>query len=199
MSRTTEDLANHIAEFPGIGPRQARRIVQFLLFAGAPFRAQLALLIESAGAHAVPCKKCFKYDDKQASGLCTLCADTSRDATVVMVVEKDIDIEGIENSGAYRGNYFVLGGLLTMTQRKNARAIRSKELLEYAKKNPVQEIIFALSTTPEGDYTARELMKEVGNTAPEVKTTLLGRGLSVGAEIEYADAETLRSAFKNRT
>ncbi len=199
MSRTTEDLVNQIAEFPGIGPRQAKRIVQFLLFAGAPFREKLAKLIEKAGALAIPCVRCFKYDDRRDSGLCTLCSDTSRDVNVLMVVEKDIDIEGIENSGAYHGSYFVLGGLLTMTQRKNSRTIRSKELLAHIQKSPMQEVIFALSTTPEGDYTARELVKEIEGIKPEVKGTLLGRGLSVGAEIEYADAETLRSAFKNRT
>ena len=115
-----------------------------------------------------------------------------------MVVEKDVDIEGVEGSGAYHGKYFVLGGLMAMTERKHSRVLRNKELLMRVQKNGIQEIIFALSTTPEGDYTARELMKEMNTANPDIKTTLLGRGLSVGAEIEYADSETLRSALKNR-
>jgi recombination protein RecR len=85
-----------------------------------------------------------------------------------------------------------------MTQRKTP-SLRTEELIERARKNNLTEIIFALSTTPEGDYTARELVKEFSEKFPNIKTTLLGRGLSVGAEIEYADSETLRSAFKNRS
>lgn len=197
MSRLTQELADLITEFPGLGPRQARRAVQFLFSAGAPFREKLARLILEAGASASPCTLCFRFDDTK-SGICGLCADGTRDQSTVMVVEKDIDIEGIEGSHAYHGLYFVLGGLKMMTERKNARTVRSKELLTRAEKDGVEEVIFALSTTPEGDYTARELSKEIQKSKPDIKTTLLGRGLSVGAEIEYADSETLRSALKNR-
>ncbi|MES2135232.1 MAG: toprim domain-containing protein [Patescibacteria group bacterium] len=199
MSRTTHDLIEHIAEFPGIGPRQARRIVQFLLSAGAPFREKLAQLIIDSGTSTSPCNVCFRFDDTRDSGTCSICSDASRDHTSLMVVEKDIDIEGIEGSGAYRGTYFVLGGLKTMTERKNSRTLRTKELLSHIGKNGTKEVIFALSTTPEGDYTARELSKEIQKATPDKKVTLLGRGLSVGAEIEYADAETLRSALRNRS
>jgi len=199
MSRPTHDLIEHIAEFPGIGPRQARRIVQFLLASGAPFREKLASLIIESGKSTSPCSVCFRFDDTRDSGACSICSDPMRDHTTLMVVEKDIDIEGIEGSGAYRGTYFVLGGLKTMTERKNSRIVRVKELLERVSKNGTKEIIFALSTTPEGDYTARELMKEIQKAKPDKTVTLLGRGLSVGAEIEYADAETLRSALRNRS
>ncbi|MES2014205.1 MAG: toprim domain-containing protein [Patescibacteria group bacterium] len=198
MSRSRNDLVELITEFPGIGPRQARRIVQFLLAAGTPFREKLARLIIESGASTSPCTICFRFDDSRDSGVCSICADPLRDQATLMVVEKDIDIEGIENSGAYKGRYFVLGGLKTMTERKNARMVRVSELLTHIAKSDVQEVIFALSTTPEGDYTARELAKEIQKAKSGVSVTLLGRGLSVGAEIEYADAETLRSALKNR-
>lgn len=197
--RPTQDLIEHIAEFPGIGPRQARRVVQFLLSAGVPFREKLANLIIESGKSTSPCTTCFRFDDARDSGICSICSDSLRDHTTLMVVEKDIDIESIEGSGAYRGIYFILGGLKTMTERKNSRMVRTKELLERVAKNDTKEIIFALSTTPEGDYTARELSKEIQKAHPDKKVTLLGRGLSVGAEIEYADSETLRSALRNRS
>ncbi len=194
-----------LAEFPGIGPRQARRAVQFLLAAGAPFREKLARLIVATGVSATTCGLCFRFDDMQGKKFCSLCIDPLRDHASLMVVEKDIDVESVESSSAYRGSYFVLGGLKTMTERKNGAKVRSKELLSRILKSPlepetegIKEVIFALSTTPEGDYTARELMREVKAAKPEIIVTLLGRGLSVGAEIEYADSETLRSALKNR-
>lgn len=192
------ELSDLIAEFPGIGPRQARRIVQFLLSAGAPFREKIAKLIVGVAAATTKCSKCFRYDEVSKTGMCSICGDSSRDQETLVVVEKDVDILGVEGSGAYRGNYFVLGALMAMTQRKNATTARAKELIARVGKSGITEVIFALATTPEGDYTARELMKEIGQRFSSIKTTLLGRGLSVGAEIEYADSETLRSALKNR-
>ncbi len=198
MGRLTEDLTNRIAEFPGIGPRQARRIVQSLLAAGKASRERLAKLIVEAGASATQCASCFRFDDKNAGELCRICRDQSRDRKSLMIIEKEMDIESVESAGAYHGLYFVLGGLRTLTERKSGPTVRSKELFERIKKNGIEEVIFALSTTAEGDYTARELSKEIQDLNPNVKATLLGRGLSIGAEIEYADAETIRSALKNR-
>lgn len=197
-NRSIEELSQLVSEFPGIGPRQARRIAQFLLGKSAAYREELAKLVVDVARSAKQCKECFRYDDLSQTGLCRICADQSREQTTLMVVEKDVDIEGVEASGAYRGKYFVLGGLMSMTQRKHSHAMRKDELLERLRKNNLTEVIFALSTTPEGDYTARDIIKEAGEKFPNIKTTLLGRGLSVGAEIEYADSETLRSALKNR-
>ncbi len=201
MPRPIHDLVEKIAEFPGIGPRQARRIVQFLLGKSSAYRLELAQLIQEAGKHITQCKVCFRFDDIGGAGACKICSDKNRDQSVLMVIEKDVDIEGVEESHAYNGRYFVLGGLLSMARpRKNDR-VRSKELLSFISqmKPGLTEVILALSTTPEGDYTAREIAKEVSTANPDIKTTLLGRGLSVGAEIEYADQETIRSALKNRS
>lgn len=197
-NRSIEELSQLVSEFPGIGPRQARRIVQFLLSKNGGFREELAKAITGVAANAKQCKECFRYDDVDSKGLCRVCADPTREASL-MVVEKDVDIEGVESSGAYRGKYFVLGGLMSLAQKKSPGILRNKELTARLAKNNLNEVIFALSTTPEGDYTARELMKEIHTAHPKIKTTLLGRGLSVGAEIEYADSETIRNALRNRS
>ncbi len=86
-----------------------------------------------------------------------------------------------------------------MTKQKKPTPVRAKELLIRAKSEITHEVIFALSTTPEGDFTAHELMDTLKADYPKLKLTLLGRGLSAGAEIEYADSETLRNALKNRS
>jgi recombination protein RecR len=192
------ELTDLIAEFPGVGPRAARRIVQFMLGKDSAFREKLAQVIAKIGKSVSPCTKCFRYTDSQK--LCSVCADKTREQGTFMVVEKDVDVESIESSGTYRGQYFVLGGLIPMArQRKNGNGVRTKELIGRIEKDGLSEVIFAFSTTPEGDYTAQELMRELKTLNSKLKTSTLGRGLSVGLEIEYADQETLRNALKNRS
>lgn len=198
--RSIHELSDMFAALPGIGPRQARRIVQYLLFREPAFRNRLAAALKEIDSHVSQCSLCFRFDEKSEKKLCKQCGDESRDTKMLMVVEKDIDIDGIEGSGAYRGLYFVLGGLMPMgRQKKNAPSPRATELSSRIKNNGIKEVIFALSTTPEGDYTARESVQELKTKHPDVKASLLGRGLSVGAEIEYADRETIRNALKNRS
>jgi len=210
MAHPIHELTDLLSELPGVGPRQARRIVQFFLRKNGTFRSDVAERIVNLSKSVFQCPSCFRFDEGTANGLCSLCKDSSRDPKILMVVEKDVDIEGVEASNAYRGRYFVLGGLLPLArQRKNAGNVRTKELLARIQKNlpapaggqagGVTEIIFALATTPEGDFTAHELAKEIKTLNSELLVTLLGRGLSVGAEIEYADQETLRNALKNRS
>lgn len=199
MNKSIRELASLVSELPGIGPRQARRIVQFLLGKSGAYREKLAKSIVDVGARVSQCNVCFRYDGSDASGVCEVCRDGERDLTLLMVVEKDADADAIESSGSYKGQYFILGGLIPMTERKNAPKARVKELEERLKKNGITEVILALSTTPEGDYTTQELMRTLTSHSPKTKTSLLGRGLSIGAEIEYADAETIRNAFRNRT
>ena len=199
MAKPIRELSLLISEFPGIGPRQARRIVQFLLTKTPVYREKFASVLSELGKGTEQCTSCYRYDDSGNGTTCTICANGERDHHALMVVEKDADIENIEHSRAYNGMYFVLGGHIPMTERKNPPYVRTKELEEKIRKNGITEIILALSTTPEGDYTAHELMNRFKELFPNVKCTLLGRGLSVGAEIEYADAETLRNALKHRT
>ncbi|MEK9176895.1 MAG: toprim domain-containing protein [Patescibacteria group bacterium] len=195
--RAIHELTNLIAEFPGVGPRQARRIVQFLLGRDQSYREELASSLSKIRKSVSQCRECYRFAD--GSGICALCTDRGRDDTALMVVEKDVDVEGVEASEAYAGRYFVLGGLISMArQRKNGNGTRTKELMNRIGKLKPAEVVFALSATPEGDYTAGELMRELKATHPGMKLTLLGRGLSIGAEIEYADRETLRNALKNR-
>ena len=193
-------LADAISEFPGIGPRQARRIVQFLLSKPAQFRRELAKLIETIDKDIAPCTSCFRFDELNGGSVCRTCSDENRDHESLMIVERDVDIDALEGSSAYRGVYFVLGGLISMVKKKkNGSDPRIKELSDRIGTNNLKEIIFALSATPEGDYTAQELMKDAKEKSSSIKVSLLGRGLSVGAEIEYADSETLHNALKNRS
>ena len=177
-------------------------MVQYLLSRDQDFRQQLASQIESMSQKTVQCSECLRFDDPSAAGMCSICADPLRDSTTIIVVEHDVDIEAIESSLTYKGKYFVLGGLMNLVKQRKEKKIHVAELtkrIERGSKAGLKEVIFALATTPEGDYTAHELIKSIGTTFPTLTLTLLGRGLSVGAELEYADPETLRSALKNRS
>lgn len=199
--RPIQELTDILTHLPGLGPRQARRVVQYLLSKDQNFRNTLSNLIGTMSTKTAQCTLCLRYDDANDGGLCVTCADESRDHTTLVVVEHDVDIDALEASLTYKGLYFVLGGLMPLARQKKAgKEIREAQLMNRIQKaDGLKEVIFALSTTPEGDYTARELMSKIHTKIPNIETTLLGRGLSVGAELEYADPETLRSALKNRS
>jgi len=199
--RPIQHLTDLFAELPGIGPRQARRIVQFLLRADKRFTQQLSEYIQTIHAHVRQCVRCFRYDEINSDSVCVLCADPNRQDSTLLVVEKDVDVEGIESAGSYTGHYFVLGALIPLsTNRKNKLAPRVSLLLERLAKSPaVNEVVLAFATTPEGDFTAQELKRTIKEKRPALTVSLLARGLSLGAEIEYADQETLRSALQGRS
>ena len=198
-------------EFPGTGPRQARRFVYFLLSKDAAFIDDLARRISGLGEAAAQCKKCFRFFERPKSEtagnrengapLCAFCADGNRATGELMVVAKDADLDAIEKSGTYHGRYFVLGGVMTLTDKKNSGALRLKELARRiereVKDKALKEIILALSANPDGEHTSGELKRML--SAFPVKISALGRGLSTGSELEYADRETLASALRNRS
>ncbi len=192
------ELTDLLANLPGLGPRQARRVVQYLLAKDQTFRAHLSEMIRTMHAQTMQCTRCYQFDDPRETRLCHMCADPQRDASLLMVVEHDVDIDAIEASLTYKGYYFVLGGLMNLVKQRKDKIIRTKEL-QLRIGSEVKEVIFALAATPEGDFTAKEVSVELRAMNNELKTTLLGRGLSIGAELEYADPETLRSALKNRS
>lgn len=187
-----QELTELLSHLPGLGPRQARRVVQFLLSKDHTFRKRLADMLVGVGAKAQSCTRCFRYDDPTPSGLCHTCADQSRDESLLMVIEHDVDIDALEATLTYKGYYFVLGGLMNLVKQRKDKVIRVAELTKRIGPE-VKEVILALAATPEGDFTAKEIATQL-----TVKTSMLGRGLSLGAELEYADPETLRSALKNR-
>lgn len=191
-------------KFPGIGPRQARRFVQYLLVASPAVRSEIAEQIRSLGAQSSQCKKCFRWFTKEEKSLeCPICASTGRDTGVIFIVEKDADIENVERSG-FRGLYFVLGGPIPLAAEEPSKHVRMKELLARVETdssgNTLKELILGLSATTEGDHT-REILAETLRPLAETagfKISSLGRGLSTGSELEYADPDTIASALSSR-
>ncbi len=135
------------------------------------------------------CPECFRFFEGEK---CSVCSGLNRDKNILMIVEKDVDLENIEKAGVYNGRYFVLGGVMPFTGDKNN--LRFKELFDRAKN--YTEIILALSANVEGENTGRYIEKILEPL--KIKITKLGRGLSTGTELEYSDSETIINALKNR-
>jgi recombination protein RecR len=193
-----DELARAFSRFPGIGPRQAKRFVFHLLASSAAEREKLSALITSLGANVRQCPECLRFYTSSTARVCHYCSDSKRDDTLLMLVEKDQDLAAVERASTYKGRYFVLGGVLTLSGKG---AIREKELvtaIEKRLKNNLGEIVLALSATSEGEHTADHIRQLLAPFRDHLKISQLGRGLATGSELEYSDAETLRAALTNR-
>lgn len=203
-----EKLAGYFAAFPGIGNRQAKRLAYFLLSKDARFVKDLTESILSAKEHTMQCSSCHRFcasspDEKKGSLLCDMCRDPHANKEILMVVEKDVDLENIRKIGIFDGLFFVLGGSVPLLDKTPAEKIRARELFERVRagiKNGMKEVVLALSVTPEGENTALYISKILDPLSQKsgIKISTLGRGLSTGTELEYSDSDTLRNALKNR-
>lgn len=193
-----EELSVALARLPGIGPRQGKRFVYYLLSASASERARLAELIKSLGENVHQCTECLRFFNGVRAQVCNYCTDSSREDSLLMLVEKDQDLSAVERAGTYKGRYFVLGGVLTLSGKG---AVREKDLarvVEKRIKNGLKEIVLALSATSEGEHTADHVRMLLAQHRDKLKTSTLGRGLATGSELEYSDPETLRAALASR-
>lgn len=203
---TLHKLSQLFSEFPGIGPRQAKRFVYFLLSKNPAFLAELIKNIENIKKDVATCELCFRFFAKDSSGSskCQICRDAKRDRTTLAVVSFDADLENIEKTKLFNGVYFVLGGTVPILEKEPEKKIRPRELVKivekYAKENSLKEIVLAISFNSEGENTA-QYVKEILSpliSQYSIKISELGRGLSTGTELEYSDSETIKNAFKNR-
>lgn len=195
-----ERLIALFQRFPGIGPRQAQRFVQYLLRSSPSLRRELVDSVQSLGGTVHQCAECMRYFTGKEK-TCAICSNHERDPQYLAVVASDADLAALEHSGTYRGRYFVMGGTISLSSDKTS-GLRIKELLAGMPgrvKGGLQEIILAFPANPEGDATANRVREEL-TSLPKIsfKITTLGRGLSTGSELEYADPETIKSALESR-
>lgn len=201
---TLEKLTAHFEKFPGIGSRQARRFAFHILRLENVQVAELAALIADLPATMTECESCCRYfaRGQNPSTLCSICGGSNRDRGQLLVVEQDSDITPVERSG-YEGLYFVLGGTVPLLNQEESRKIRGprlRSLVDARMKEGLREIILGFAINPDGENTARYVESLITPLVfgTELSVTHLGRGLSTGSELEYADPETIKSALKNR-
>jgi recombination protein RecR len=202
-----EELAQLFRKFPGIGERQAKRFVYFLLKSRPEYVEKLLQEIRNTRNNTKVCQESYQFfvADEQSSTISFIARDPSRDKTKLLIVEKDTDLQNIEKMRVYDGNYFVLGGSLTYLAENPERLIRINELKAIiemkVKRDSLTEIIFALSATPQGEHTEEYIKNNVSEIVSKnsLKLSHLGRGLSTGLEIEYSDKDTFENAFNHRS
>ncbi|MBP9802965.1 MAG: recombination protein RecR [Candidatus Pacebacteria bacterium] len=199
-----DKLTEIFKEFPGIGERQARRFVYFLMAKNSNYSENLAKMILELKKDITRCNDCFRFflnNKKENNHLCNICENPNTDSSTLLVVEKDSDLESILKSRTYNGKYFVLGGLVPIVEKDTLKFVRMKELInKINKETNLKEIILAFSISSTGDHTDFYIRNELKDICEKnnVSISSLGRGLSTGTELEYSDNETLKNALKNR-
>ncbi len=185
-------LIDTFSALPGIGPKMAERLVLYLFKQDERSVQDFARALEALSTLS-RCTQCFNITDRE---LCVFCRDARRDGTQLCVVEEPLDLIPIERTGTFHGLYHVLGGVLSPDARTRGETLTIAPLLERVKRNNVKEVIIATNPTTDGDATLLYLKSKLLPLG--VRVTRLARGLTTGADIEYADDLTLRSALTHR-
>ena len=189
--KKVEELLEKLEQFPGIGPKSAERIVNYILEKDEETTSALAENILSVKREVKLCERCFNLSE---TPICSICSDEKREK-VLCIVEEVRDLVLIEKTG-FNGIYHVLGGRISPLEKVYDSHLRIPQLIERLKKEPITEVIIATSPTLEGENTAvyiSEILKKMG-----VKHSRLAYGLPVGAEIEYVDTQTLKKSIEGR-
>jgi recombination protein RecR len=187
------NLIAALARLPGVGPRSAERIALHLVQADSAVVKQLADIILHAREKIQFCTICGALTEKSP---CPVCDDTRRDASLVCVVERAVDILSVEKSGTYRGKFHVLGGKISPLDGVEPEDLRIAGLEKRLAHEPVKEIIIALGTDVEGDATSFYLAKRLAR--PGLKISRIAYGLPAGSGLEFADELTLSRALEGR-
>ncbi len=192
-SKLLENAVYEMSQLPGIGKRTALRLVLHLLKQPNERTVNLSSALLNLKDSIKFCKNCHNISDVD---LCEICANPKRDRTLVCVVEDIRDVMALENTGQYKGLYHVLDGKISPMEGVGPQDLNIHSLVDKAKQGEIKELIFALSSTMEGDTTNFYIYKQLEGL--DIKTSTIARGIAVGDELEYADEITLGRSILNR-
>jgi recombination protein RecR len=192
-SKLLENAVYEMSQLPGIGKRTALRLVLHLLKQPKEQTTRLANSLVNLKDNIKFCKNCHNSSDVE---VCEICSNPRRDESLVCVVEDIRDVMAIENTGQFLGLYHVLGGKISPMEGVGPQDLTIYSLVDKAKQGKIKELIFALSSTMEGDTTNFYIYRQLEGLG--VKTSTIARGIAVGDELEYADEVTLGRSILNR-
>lgn len=194
-AQSIQNLINQFAALPGIGMRSAERIAFHLLKAKPEDALRLADAIRDVKTRIRHCATCYNLSEGE---LCDICADPSRDPTVVCVVEQPKDLLALESAGSYKGVYHVLLGRIAPLEGVEPGDVTIDALLARLQSGQVRELIMGTNPNLEGDGTALHIQHEVSRRFPDIQISRLARGLAAGSNIEYANKSVLADALEGR-
>jgi len=194
-SKHLEKAIEEIALLPGIGKRTALRLALHLLKQPQSQTTDLASALVNLKTKVKECQSCHNISDEE---LCGICKNSARDHSLICVVEDIRDVMAIENTKQYKGIYHVLGGKISPMDGVGPQQLQIESLVKKVESGNVDEIIFALSSTMEGDTTNFYIYKQIQSSKQKLKTSTIARGISIGDELEYADEITLGRSIVQR-
>jgi len=192
-SKLLERAVNEMSQLPGIGKRTALRLVLHMLKQPKEQTLVLSQALQSMRNDVKFCKSCNNISDVE---LCEICSNPNRNGEIVCVVEDIRDVMAIENTSSFKGLYHVLGGKISPMDGIGPNDLNIESLVKKVKEGSIKELIFALSSTMEGDTTNFYIFKQIQNC--DIVISTIARGISVGDELEYADEITLGRSILNR-
>jgi recombination protein RecR len=198
IPKAIQNLIESFEKLPGVGPKTAQRLTFYLLHVPQGELDKFASSLQNLKKDTVLCSNCFMIDDRDP---CSICSNPERDNTVICVVEQPLDVLALEKGRTYKGIYHVLHGKIDPLNNIGPEEIYINQLIVRikVKDSKVKEIIIATNPTMEGEATAMYIAKQLKTQNPELKITRIGRGLPVGADLEYADDTTLQRAMEGRS
>lgn len=207
IPKAIQNLIEAFQRLPGIGPKSAERLTFYLLHVPQGELDKLASSVYNLKKETVLCSVCFTIAEadplrQNGSGqACDICSDPKRDKTTICVVEEPLDVIALEKNGKYQGVYHVLHGKIDPLNNIGPEEIYIRQLLDRIKNQElrIKEVILATNPTMEGEGTAMYVAKQIKIQNSKVKITRIGRGLPIGADIEYADGMTLERAMEGRS
>lgn len=201
IPKAVQSLIESFEKLPGIGPKSAQRLTFYLLHVPQHELDKFATAVQNIKKNTVVCSICYSVDEVDP---CTICSDPKRDNSIICVVEQPLDVLALERSGKYSGVYHVLHGRIDPLNNIGPDEIYMNQLFarvrtSSAQTSAVKEIILATNPTMEGEATAMYIAKQLKAQNEGLRVTRIGRGLPIGADLEYADSSTLERAMEGRS
>jgi len=198
IPKAIQNLIESFEKLPGIGPKTAQRLTFYLLHVPQGELDKFASSLQNLKKDTVLCSSCFMIDDQDP---CSICTNPERNHEIICVVEQPLDVLALEKGRGYKGIYHVLHGKIDPLNNIGPDEIYIVPLISKLKSqnSKVKEIILATNPTMEGEATAMYIAKQIKAQNPKLKITRIGRGLPVGADLEYADDTTLQRAMEGRS
>lgn len=200
IPKAIQNLIESFEKLPGVGPKTAQRLTFYLLHVPQYELDKFADSLKNLKTGTVICSNCFTVGE---SDPCEICEDNSRNQGMICVVEEPLDVLALERNGKYKGVYHVLHGRIDPLNNIGPDEIYIRQLLDRISASEISEVILATNPTMEGEATAMYITKQIKdqklNLKSDIKITRIGRGLPIGADLEYADEVTLQRAMEGRS
>ncbi|MFC1780485.1 recombination mediator RecR [Patescibacteria group bacterium] len=199
LPKNVQQLIQYLQRIPGLGPKSAARTAMYLLKTPKSFTSELGDILKNLKKDIVYCDTCFNI---ASADPCDICSNQKRDKSIICVVEDPLDVLAFENGTEFEGIYHVLGGVISPVNGIGPEELTIQKLLKRVGDGDVRELIIATNPNIEGEATAMYIKQELktkNEKLKDLKITRLARGLPNGADLEYADKNTLKGAFEGRT